>query len=63
MSKIRRLTCCVCGGEAGHWQQHWNRDNGYGVCAKCVDWVKARGETDASVLDLYGREGVNWGRS
>lgn len=58
---IRRMTCCVCGSDAGRWAQHWNRDTGYGVCVTCVQWVRSKGDTDAEITDLYGREGVNWG--
>ena len=57
---IRRLECCVCGEYAGRFEQHWNRDTGFGICRKCVDWVKSRGETDSEILDLYGVEGVNY---
>jgi hypothetical protein len=57
----RRLTCCVCVADAGRWQQHWNRDTGYGVCAKCVEWVRSRGETEQEIASNYGKEGVNWG--
>jgi uncharacterized protein (DUF433 family) len=57
----RRMTCCVCGDDAGRWHQHWNRDDGYGVCVKCVDWLRSRGESEATILDHYGREGINWG--
>ena len=65
---IRRLTCACCGGDAGRWEQHWNRDTGYGVCAMCVDWMLGRGhamegqDDHDSIVWLYGREGVNWGR-
>ncbi|HEY5957923.1 MAG TPA: hypothetical protein VIV60_15275 [Polyangiaceae bacterium] len=62
MSKKRLMECCCCGGEAGRWHQHWNRDTGYGVCARCVEWMKGRGTSDAEILDLYGKEGVNWGK-
>jgi hypothetical protein len=62
----RHMTCCVCGSYAGRWQQHWNRDNGFGVCVPCVEWLRQRGQampvnTEAEIENLYGREGVNWG--
>jgi hypothetical protein len=66
MSTPRHLECCVCGNGAGRWQQHWNRDAGYGICRSCVEWVaKPRGEhqpgyTPAEIADLYGIEGVNY---
>jgi hypothetical protein len=59
----RRLTCACCGGDAGRWQQWWNRDHGYGVCARCVDWMARRNTPRFEIEELYGVEGVNWGRS
>lgn len=59
--KTRQLGCCVCGGDAGRWQQHWNRDTGYGVCAPCVEWVRSEGEPEEQIARDYGKEGVNWG--
>lgn len=59
-NKTRRLICCVCGEDAGHYEQHWNRDTGFGVCRTCVDYVRSRGETEQAILSLYGREGVNY---
>jgi len=56
----RQLTCCCCGEYAGRWEQHWNRDAGYGICAKCVAWVRSRGETEEEIRSLYGVEGVNF---
>lgn len=61
--KTRPLACCVCGSYAGKWQQHWNRDTGFGVCAPCVAWVRRRGTSEEEIRDLYGKEGVNWGAS
>jgi hypothetical protein len=57
----RRLKCCICGGEAGHWSQWWNRDDGFGVCVPCIGRERSRGATDAEILSRYGTEGVNWG--
>lgn len=56
----RHLMCCVCGADAGRFQQHWNRDTGWGICAKCVAWVAARGETPEQIRDYYGVAGVNY---
>jgi hypothetical protein len=58
----RHMTCCCCGEDAGRWQQHWNRDDGFGICVKCVNWQKSRGTTEVEIVDLYGKEGVNWGQ-
>ena len=60
--KTRRMECCVCGGNAGFWQQHWNRDTGFGVCKSCVEWQRSRGTSAKEIFDLYGAEGVNWGQ-
>lgn len=57
---IRRMKCCCCGSDAGRWAQWWNRDTGYGICRRCIDWQRARGATDEEILDLYGREGINY---
>jgi hypothetical protein len=58
----RNMTCCVCGAPAGRWQQHWNRDNGFGICVKCIAWLRSRKTSEAELLDLYGKESVNWGQ-
>jgi hypothetical protein len=58
----RYLTCAVCGTDAGRWHQHWNRDTGYGVCAECVTWTRKRGVSEWEIENLYGKEGINWGR-
>lgn len=59
MSK-KHMTCCICGEDAGHFEQHWNRDHGFGVCRECVDWVASRGDTAEEIENLYGLEGVNY---
>ncbi len=60
MAKTRALACCVCDGEAGHFEQHWNRDTGYGICRNCVDWEIKSGTDAATLRDYYGIEGVNY---
>lgn len=61
---IRRLECAVCGGDAGRWHQHWNRDTGYGVCRQCIDWLRATNRaTEDEIRDNYGIEGVNYAGS
>lgn len=55
------LDCCVCGGDAGRWAQHWNRDAGYGICSACVA-QEAVNETPERLQSLYGLAGVNYGR-
>lgn len=60
MSQTRNLECACCGESAGRWQQHWNRDTGYGVCRKCIDWMLSRGTSVDEIKDSYGIEGVNY---
>ena len=58
----RNLICCCCGAQAGRWQQHWNRDTGYGLCAKCAAWIPRRWpETDME--QTFGKVGVNYAPS
>lgn len=56
----RSLTCCVCGEPAGRYEQHWNRDTGYGICAACVAWLRGRGESEEEIKSSYGIEGTNF---
>lgn len=55
----RHLECCICGGGAGSFEQHWNRDTGYGVCPSCVAEEAAR-STPEQLEQLYGKPGVNY---
>lgn len=58
-AKRRRLTCCVCGKIAGLWYQHWNRDNGWGICADCAcAWDERDGRAD--LLRSCGQPGENF---
>ena len=60
MGTVRELACCVCDGPAGRFEQHWNRDTGFGICPACIAWVRSRGESEAEIRDSYGIEGVNF---
>lgn len=55
----KRLRCCICGADAGRWQQHWNRDDGFGICRPCVE-IEAKCELPVVILELYGARGVNF---
>ena len=58
----QHLTCCCCGDGAGQWQQWHNRDSGYGMCAKCIAWLRRENRaSEEEIKNLYGVEGVNWG--
>lgn len=59
MNKKRQLICCCCGADAGYFEQHWNRDAGYGLCAKCVEFC-AKGMTADQFKSNYGVAGVNY---
>lgn len=57
------LECCVCGHYAGKWEQHYNRDNGYGICEGCaVEEMKSNNAVEYH-QKCYGKLGVNWGPS
>lgn len=57
----RRLTCAVCGEYAGRFAQHSNRDTGFGICARCVAWLRGpRAMPEDELQRLYGIEGVNF---
>ena len=56
---IRSLSCCCCGGDAGRWAQHWNRDRGYGICRTCIEGpYSCSGPIE--LTSLFGTEGVNY---
>jgi hypothetical protein len=59
MSEIRRLTCCCCGGSTRGRQWH-NRDTGYGLCARCYEWIRNGGkESPEDMLSYYGEPGIH----
>ena len=58
VGKIVGLTCCCC-GEYTKGRQWHNRDTGYGLCAKCADWIATR-ETPENMLSYYGECGVHY---
>ena len=62
-NEVKQLGCCCC-GSATYGRQWWNRDTGYGICSKCIHWLrtdkKQNGEpreSEAEIRDLYGVEG------
>ncbi len=54
---MKNLICAVCGGEAPG-RQWWNRDQGYGICARCFEDV-AKKEGRLRAIHSYGRPGVH----
>ena len=61
MKNKRPMTCCCCGNYAGKWQQWWNRDTGFGICSRCIDWMKGRGTPEEEMKGMYGVENIHWG--
>jgi hypothetical protein len=60
-TKLVHMTCAVCNEYAGQFQQHWNRDAGYGVCSRCVTELAIDVGVDADTIkELYGTHGVNF---
>jgi hypothetical protein len=58
--EIIPLTCCCC-FQGTHGRQWYNRDTGYGLCAKCANWIPTRGrETPEDMKENYGIEGVHY---
>lgn len=63
--KQRRLSCACCGGNAGCWAQWFNQDEGYGICRKCVDWIRSperakHWEGEEGFERTYGVEGIHY---
>ena len=52
------LRCACCGGNAPAKKQWWNRDTGYGVCARCFEWIAKR-EGQEQAESFYGKAGVH----
>jgi hypothetical protein len=57
--QVVHLECCCCGGDAGNWQQWWNRDDGYGCCARCVEDMLKQGSPQEEIDLNYGKAGLH----
>lgn len=55
---VRRLYCSCCGAVT-HGRQWSNRDTGYGLCKRCIDFV-GRHYDAAEMRSLYGERGVHY---
>lgn len=55
----RDMQCALCGSHAGRFHQHYNRDNGHGICGKCVDIELDRTDIE-SILSCYGVPGYHY---
>jgi hypothetical protein len=63
MTRKRHLRCAVCGQDAGRWHQFHNQDTGWGICRRCVDWIKNDRQHPIEVDEFertYGKPGVNY---
>lgn len=59
-TSIKTLKCAEC-GEYTKGRQWWNRDTGYGICAKCVLWHKMNSKHDIEEFALnYGQDGYHY---
>lgn len=56
----KQKTCCCCDGDAGKYFQHWNRDDGYGICKSCLQDEIKRGISESDITSLYGKPGINY---
>jgi hypothetical protein len=54
------LTCACCGESAGTFEQYWNQDLGWGICAKCVRWIASRNRPEDDIVWTYGQPGINY---
>lgn len=53
--------CSVCGEAAGYFAQWPNRDNGFGLCRRCFEWLRDVRKMDAEEIRwLYGEEGKHF---
>ena len=59
MTRPRRLICSCC-GETAIGRQWWNRDTGYGLCVRCIDFVLAHGTTPEELKRSYGKRGYHF---
>ncbi len=58
LEPVVELLCSGCGAVTYGRQWH-NRDDGYGVCPKCVDWLAEREPAEAMKRN-YGIRGVHY---
>lgn len=58
MTKPRSLICC-CGASTIGCQWH-NRDDGYGLCADCIDFCTSR-QSAEETRSSYGDKDIHYG--
>ena len=52
--------CSCCGKDAGVWEQWFNQDKGFGICAKCFSWYKTLNYTKHQLQEMFGIPNVNY---
>ena len=57
-TKTKTLICCCCGMYT-KGRQWWNRDNGYGICPRCVGEEKQRNDA-IGIKSSYGEKNVHY---
>jgi hypothetical protein len=58
----RNLRCACCGEDAGRFEQFFNQDTGWGLCAGCADYIVSKPRNGMTVDELtrcYGKAGIN----
>ncbi len=55
----RNMECCCCGEGVGRFEQWWNRDTGYSICARCVE-LQSKRETPEEMRRMYGEAGTHY---
>lgn len=58
LETVEVLTCACCHGSAKGRQWH-NRDEGYGLCSKCAEWLKGV-ESPEVMRSNYGIAGFHY---
>lgn len=57
---MKKLICTCCGRLTNAKAQWWNRDNGFGLCLKCYDWIQTKYNcTDEDMRQSYGNKGIH----
>ena len=59
MAKQATLSCACCGSSC-KGKQWYNRDRGYGLCARCYHWMKGRGVSEEEIHQDYGVAGLHF---
>lgn len=52
------LRCACCAGYAPAKKQWWNQDKGYGICARCFEWIAEREGLEQAQFS-YGKAGLH----